>query len=489
MPVIESVLHNGQPDTFYSVDGHALGGTPSLPPVVMTQYRYLNPGDDPKDQKFSGTIQKDEMAVVFYAAQQDDPGFQNWSSSGFSAPVTHGLAGTRMGYAFAKQLQNIKYCSTIQWWNPNTAFGGRQVAVLIVIRKDYVANFKLKDWTVSPTQDFFEEGRDTYFVGQSHFPGNIKPREWGIDVLTTGEDSVRTDASWSSIRVASLKELPGTGGDWPQAWAGFTVEPTKLNPNAPKLEIHEFGKSAAVMPFGYDTAKAAFTKRANKLVIGHRGISDSEGEHTVNAYTDAVARGVPVLEMSLGRSQDGVWFGCHDDNLARLGGPATKVKDMTFSQIEEIMYPLGKRPMRLDELLNVYGNSHVLLLDAKYELARVDEVLALIPDKHKPRIAWKNFGDSLWLFNKMKANNIVTYAYSYMTNINASWYQSMLDSENIDVLAIDWDSSAEIWQKCKATGKFVVGHIVHSQQQHDTAVASGADGIMTADVYRYPLLV
>lgn len=476
MPTIDSVIINGARKQFVSVDGHTPAAPPAENPIKTVQYKFRAAGDTPP--KFSGSAKQGDWVVLLWCGQQPDETFTSWTSSGFTATPVAGLSGNRMGYCFAKKVGGEKYLSTISWWNPNLNYGGRQMAVVIVV--DGKSEVSLSNWTQNPPAP---EGNDfkTYFVGQSHYTGAVQPAEWGDEVLFAGNETVSTDASWTSMRIAT--GTPATGPSAPQAWAALNVKAPAGTAAPPKIEIQQ-GTKAGVMPFGYQSTALAFNKNNPQVRIAHRGISDSLGEHTDNAYTDAVARAFPVLEMSLGRSSDGVWFGCHDATLERLDGPPTKVSEMTWHQIEAAMFPLSKRPMTLLELLKAYGNSHVLLLDPKYEAARMDELHA-ITGPYKERIAWKYFGDATWFFNKMKSLGYMTYAYSYIANADKPWFQTMLDNANIDVLAMDFDASSEIWNRLKATNKFLVGHITHTEQDANTARSNGAHGVMIADGYRF----
>src|SRR4051794_28007721 len=60
--------------------------------------------------------------------------------------------------------------------------------------------------------------------------------------------------------------------------------------------------------------------RTRPFYVAHRGGSDDWPECSLLAYRESVARGVDALEMPLARSQDGVWFGLHDETLDRTSG-------------------------------------------------------------------------------------------------------------------------------------------------------------------------
>jgi glycerophosphoryl diester phosphodiesterase len=89
--------------------------------------------------------------------------------------------------------------------------------------------------------------------------------------------------------------------------------------------------------------------------VAHRGGSASWPEHTQTAYTQSVWAGAHVLEISCGRTSDGVWFGCHDRSLERLGGPATPVAQMTWAEVEQAMAGTDYMPARLDWLIERNG--------------------------------------------------------------------------------------------------------------------------------------
>lgn len=53
------------------------------------------------------------------------------------------------------------------------------------------------------------------------------------------------------------------------------------------------------------------------FTIAHRGSDRDWPEMTARAYVGSTAAGAHALEMSLGRTSDGVWFGLHDRSLDR----------------------------------------------------------------------------------------------------------------------------------------------------------------------------
>src|SRR5690606_20228160 len=105
--------------------------------------------------------------------------------------------------------------------------------------------------------------------------------------------------------------------------------------------------------------------------VAHRGGSVDWDEMTLRAYTNSVAWGAKALEVSVARTSDGVYFGLHDEYLDRtsLGNPSGTTlnpKTLTWAQVQSYDV-FGREPyMRLEELTELYGDSHILFIDPKY---------------------------------------------------------------------------------------------------------------------------
>lgn len=240
----------------------------------------------------------------------------------------------------------------------------------------------------------------------------------------------------------------------------------------------------APMPHGARTVAELLAKP--RFIVAHRGGSGSWPEHTQRAYTQSVAHGVDALEISCGRTSDGVWFGAHDKSLERIGGPSTPVSELTWAEIEATMAGTGYMPARLDWLLDTYAGSHVIVFDPKYELTRGSEYLAIL-EPYKDRVILKFSGDSMWLFKVWHDAGFATWGYGY-----ASWktgapnaWSSMTTDASKDILSMEYGAPSDVWADLKATGKPLTSHIPDTAAQVEAGWAAGAVGSIVASVASY----
>ena len=236
----------------------------------------------------------------------------------------------------------------------------------------------------------------------------------------------------------------------------------------------------SIMPYGARSASALRERKG--VVVGHRGVSEAGDvvEHTMAAYTRAVECGVDALEISCHRTSDGVWFASHDSTLARLGGPSTPIRDMTWAQVQAAFAGRPEAtPVTLKDYLATYGATHVTIFDPKTEMARTDEYLALLKD-YKDRVVIKAFADSGWLFAKVKQAGWATWGYAYARNRGQNWYPDFVQGTNLDFLSMEWDAADDVWAPLVASGKPVIAHIPATAAQAAEGARKGAAGCITS---------
>lgn len=421
----------------------------------------------------SAESQPGDTAVLVMSGQQvyneDISAFQ---LDGWDLKVTNPVPNTnRSGYIATRKVTDPAQTQDITWWLPNLYWGARQNGILLVIRGGSVG--ALNNWQ-EPVPTSFAGG---VIFAQSHGTAALKPIEWIIEggkVEVEGTRFASTVASWSILRAVSGPVLPTLpGGHQPQAW--LTLEVTADDKPA-TLEGHQ-AKKIGVMPYGGVSASAIRTD--GKFAFAHRGGSNDWPEHTMRAYTNAVATGITGLEISVAKTSDNVWIGCHDDSLARVGGPTQKVANLTYAQIAEAMQDSEYMPVRLIDLLKAYGHSHVIAVDPKYEIGKWGDLRSVL-EPYKSNIVMKYFGDADWAFNLWKTDGFATLAYAYESNIAQAWYTQMLANQNLDCIMMEYHAPVSVWNRLKTSGKILLSHITSDQQQIDEGASKGAQGTMLA---------
>ena len=242
------------------------------------------------------------------------------------------------------------------------------------------------------------------------------------------------------------------------------------------------------MPSGYPSIDAMMSQRG--FLVAHRGGSASWPEMSMRAYTNSVAHGAGALEVSVGRTSDGVWVLAHDQNLKRVdpSAPDTAIAQMTWAEVQRYR-TAGERILRIEEYLEAYGRSHVTVLDPKYSAAQWADLAAKLPSDAKSRVIWKSAGDATWLAAQWKAAGWRCWGYAYAQHASdgslSKWAPSW------DYLGFPWDAPPLAWKVATSFGKPVWAHICPSKAAYDQGLQNGAVGCMVsgvADVLKTPLV-
>ena len=233
------------------------------------------------------------------------------------------------------------------------------------------------------------------------------------------------------------------------------------------------------MPSGYPSIDAMVAQKG--FLVAHRGGSASWPEMSMRAYTNSVAHGVGALEVSAGRTSDGVWVLAHDQNLKRVdpSAPTTPIAQMTWSEVQRYR-TAGEKILRIEEYLEAYGRSHITVLDPKYSATQWADLAKLLPDDAKSRVIWKSAGDATWLASQWKAAGWRCWGYAYAQHADdgslAKWAASW------DYLGFPWDATPAQWSKALSLGKPVWAHICPTKAAYDQGISRGAVGCMVSGV-------
>ncbi|WP_136191968.1 glycerophosphodiester phosphodiesterase [Actinomyces procaprae] len=387
--------------------------------------------------------------------------------------------------------------------------GGRISAVLVVLRGLLSAPSPVAWQDTAPV---LPAGGAALVVTQQHqvatgkIVGHTPP---GRLVVSADDSGHTTAASWTAVTAAIIDDCQGeelvptlTGETALKAWSvlPLTIDPAyapdpdpepvdrTLEVDGQPVEIVGYQTSrglapARLMPHGATTV-TGLLGMSTPWLVAHRGGSTSWPEHTERAYTEAVWAGAHMLEFSAARTSDGVWLGCHDRTLARLGGPDTPVSEMTWAQVEQAMSGRETMPARLDWLIEHYGDSHVLLFDPKYAITTHQREYLDMLTPYRDRTILKYSGDGLVAYSVWKARGFRTWAYGYQTwrTGNTSAWSNLLTDPNKDILSLDGPYSTAAWEEALAVGKPLTAHILTGRAEFSAAVEGGAVGAMVSGV-------
>lgn len=284
----------------------------------------------------------------------------------------------------------------------------------------------------------------------------------------------------------------------------YTPDPNAEPPARPGggVEVHGDGSASVwvheapqdvpaqmrAMPSGYPSIDAMVAQKG--FLVAHRGGSASWPEMSMRAYTNSVAHGAGALEVSVGRTSDGVWVLAHDQNLQRVdpAAPATPIAQMTWAEVQRYR-TAGEKILRIEEYLEAYGRSHVTVLDPKYSAQQWTDLAARLPADAKSRVIWKSAGDATWLAAQWNAAGWRCWGYAYAQHASdgslAKWAPSW------DYLGFPWDAPSMAWKVATSFGKPVWAHICPTKAAYDQGLQNGAVGCMVsgvADVLKTPLV-
>lgn len=331
-----------------------------------------------------------------------------------------------------------------------------------------------------PSSSLLTQSRTHLWVGSRQESGMSIPAAditWGSPVAAAAE----------GIALRTTDDLVGSGyvaanGNGEQVTIYHTTEDGVRTPSKVLPMLRGFNSVADML------ARPGFT-------WAHRGGSVSYPEMSLHAYTQAVARGYGVLEVSLGRTSDGVWFGLHDQTTDRTSvGTYGNASSQTWAQIQMQQNNLGPgapQPyMSWDELVATYGHTHIIVADPKYALGSYrTEFLTMVNRDLGPTraiIKYSGIGSgAAALSTAAKALGFETWGFFYAGDASAAQGGTgnlQTWGGNWTLLGMEYNASQAIWDEVLAFGKPVIGHIAPNQAAYNTAIAKGASGVQVSGV-------
>ena len=231
------------------------------------------------------------------------------------------------------------------------------------------------------------------------------------------------------------------------------------------------------------------------FAVAHRGGSADWPEMSAYAYSRSAAAGVAGLEMSVGRTSDGVWCGVHDKTLDRTSGTSGfVVAEHTWAEVEShrIDPPSGQpdqpsRPYwRLTDLIDRYNSTHALWIDPK----------AVDPDHYGELISTmsgrvssladvfvaKSDATNLRWAELARQHGMQSWGFYYGRDLDADPGLFARTQKPWTMLGLDWRASAAHWSSFVADGRPVVAHVISTRTGKQTALRRGAKGLMVSGI-------
>nr|DAM54158.1 MAG TPA: hypothetical protein [Caudoviricetes sp.] len=470
--------------TFHKIEVHEYTPEPD-PSAISVRSHASAEGVAGSVPALSAESRAGDLAVIFYASQ-----FGNTAAvppAGWTRYLVPNVNG-RSGYTAVLRVTDPSQTQNVRVTGP-TSGGARERALLIVLSG--VKDFAVHPWqAAAPTLS----GKAPALVASQAHGNNATPlADWRPAGSGWASGGASTQASWSALLSDIVTSLPGGASALGWTWLDLEPDPNAPAPNAATIEVHGEGSARVwvheapqdvpaqmrVMPPGYPSIDGMVAQRG--FLVAHRGGSASWPEMSMRAYTNSVAHGAGALEVSTHRTSDGVWVLAHDQNLKRVdpSAPSTPIAQMTWAEVQRYRTS-GERILRVEEYLEVYGSSHVTVLDPKYSADQWADLARLLPEDAKSRVIWKSAGDATWLAAQWKASGWRCWGYAYAQHADdgsldkwaASW----------DYLGFPWDATPAQWSKALSLGKPVWAHICPSKAAYDQGISRGAAGCMVSGV-------
>ncbi len=300
-----------------------------------------------------------------------------------------------------------------------------------------------------------------------------------------------TGAEGVALRGLDSNEVPDPAGLGTQAYdgAGNQTKVYYTTADGPKTP-------ASLIPMRRGFSSVAEMLATPGFTWAHRGGSASYAEHSLYGYTQSVARGYGVLEVSLARTSDGVWFALHDQTTDRTsGGTYGNASSQTWAQIQAQQIVVGGQGapqpyMSWKQLIAAYGRSHIIVADPKYALGgyRTEFLTMVNKDLGPTRAIIKYSGGgsgAALLSTDAQALGFQTWGFFYAADASVvqggsgalqTWGPSWT------ILGMEYSASQAVWNEVIALNKPIVGHIAPNQAAYNTAIAKGAIGVQVGGV-------
>ena len=437
-------------------------------------------GPNPRPQRLTAKSIAGDYGVLFVSSGWGDCPHRPPAGWDYRLSARVGASG-RSGYVAIKKIESPSETQNLNPWgegedNPSAA---RDQATLVTVTSQHEP--KLFEW--SEMVPAGNESSITLAASAFHGVAAVQEPVWtaegGPQYIAGGKSTV---ASWSSQRVQAITSkitLPDEAV-FP-AWAAVTFMEDRKFTFKVYTGSEEKPVEANLMPRGAKDVDTLLNKRG--FVVAHRGGSSDWPEMSMKAYTNSVAYGVDALEISCHRTSDGVWFGTHDSTLTRVDptAPNRNVYEMTWNEVKGYTTK-GEPLLKLDDFLEVYGETHVIFADPKHSASNIGEFCRKFDPKHT---IIKFSADATWLADQARAHGFKTWGYAYSAHIASG--QLAQWAPHWDILGMEITETMEPFDQAKTIigDKPLMAHILPNKAWYDKyrnaaagCMVSGIDSVM-----------
>ena len=240
-----------------------------------------------------------------------------------------------------------------------------------------------------------------------------------------------------------------------------------------------------VTPAGEDVVTHFLASRP--FYISHR-MGGTEFPEFTQAGLDASMRaGFKALEISVRRCASGEFIAIHDWKTSRtVQGTDYQIWNTPWSTLSKLRQASGGF-MRLTDIVDQIPDDVVIALDHKTtssedqrnpgDLASEEQLFEYMDTAFgghpERRVLWKVFARGTSVA-RAKACGYKTMAMLYPSEVATS------DLSQWDVIGMEWNAGAGVWNALLASGKPTIAHIIVNEAQARQALAKGASGLMAS---------
>lgn len=312
---------------------------------------------------------------------------------------------------------------------------------------------------------------------------------------TTAAETTYPTADNSAVREYFSPDPPGTTPDLTNV--AFEIARPTAGPTPDVTITYENAQAtnaaAGQIAFPPKHIPAGGFTVANFLLdtpwlYAHRGSGGWWPEETMYAFRQSIKLdGRKAIDLDVWECADSGVFVCqHDQNTSRMCTSALDIPTTPWVTLSALMTnPIGcsdtaqaQQPIcRLEEVLNEFMGQCVISMEMKGPSAGINRLLTLLNTypTAKQHIIYQGAAAGLTQMATMHDAGYKTMAVGFDADpVNNP---TQFSSSKVDICGLNWDALAANWTAMLAFGKPVMGHIIGSKTQGDTALAAGATGL------------
>lgn len=240
-----------------------------------------------------------------------------------------------------------------------------------------------------------------------------------------------------------------------------------------------------VTPTGEDVVARFLAARP--FYVSHRMGGTEYPEFTQAGLEASLRAGFKALEISVRRCASGEFVAIHDWKTTRtVPGTDYQIWNTPWSTLRTLHQASGGF-MRLTDIVDQVPDDIVLAIDHKTtssedqrnpgDLASEEALLEYLDTAFgghpERRVLWKVFARGTSAA-RAKARGYKTMAMLYPSEVATS------DLTQWDVIGMEWNAGADVWNRLNASGKPTIAHIITNESQARQALAKGATGLMAS---------